>query len=124
VYQNLYTAREELFDSCRFHAHPHFPYEGTWLHQPIPGQTNRDGITQREPPDSASLHPGYLFGSGSAGHVGHASLCPTYKTLKPSSSRQVGRKSGFIAPSAECLHPADNAGKKTPAHPPYAGCST
>ena len=67
MYQYLYTAREELFDSCRFHALPHFPYEGTWLHQPIPGQTNRDGITQREPPDSAALHPGYLFDSVSAG---------------------------------------------------------
>jgi hypothetical protein len=34
---------------------------------------------------------------------------------------RVGRKSGFIAPSAVCWHSADNAGKKPPAHPPYAG---
>jgi hypothetical protein len=49
----------------------------------------RDRTTPREPPDSASLHPGYLFGSASPG------LCwarfasalrptlPAYKTLKP-----------------------------------------
>jgi len=35
---------------------------------------------------------------------------------------RVGWKSGFIAPSAVCWHSADNAGKKPPAHPPYAGC--
>jgi len=36
---------------------------------------------------------------------------------------RVGRKSGFIAPSAVCWHSADNAGKKPPDHPPYAGCA-
>jgi hypothetical protein len=42
----------------------------------------QDRTTPREPPDSAALHPGYPFDSGSAGFVGHASLCPTYKTTK------------------------------------------
>ncbi len=38
----------------------------------------------------------------------------------PQQGSKVGRKSGFIAPSAVCWHSADNAGKKPPAHPPYA----
>jgi len=52
--------------------------------------------------------------TGSRGQVGWE--------LALSAVARVGRKSGFIAPSAVCWHSADNAGKKPPAHPPYAGC--
>jgi hypothetical protein len=51
---------------------------------------------------------------------GQEALDRVRKSVSRCCSSQVGRKSGFIAPSAECWHSADNAGKMTPAHPPYA----
>jgi len=51
----------------------------------------------------------------------HPRTAKNLRELEGQIPARVGRKSGFIAPSAVCWHSADNAGKKPPAHPPYAG---